>query len=46
MPGLIVDPVPNVVAAVVPVPIVADTVVPESTEPEICLTIYKKQAFN
>jgi hypothetical protein len=32
VPGLIVVPVPNVVAAFVPVPIVADKVLPETTE--------------
>ena len=43
VPGLIVVSVPNVVAAVVPVPIVADKVVPESIEQKNRHTIFENR---
>jgi hypothetical protein len=43
--GLIVVPVPKVVAGVVPVPLVADKIVPETTESGNCKKFYKTDAF-
>jgi hypothetical protein len=40
---LIVVPVPNVVAEFVPVSLVTDKVVPETTEPDNCVKFYTRK---